>query len=294
MKVFITGITGTIGTALARLHHEQGDEVVGIARSESKIVQWLRDNPGIAQVFSMDVFDLNTMSGKQYCHLASSDRCYHLAALKHVDLCERQIDEACHQNINRTGILSCVCVLEHVPFILISSDKACMPENVYGATKFIAEREVLSKGGAVVRLGNIIGSSGSVFQLWKEAAEKKQPILLTDPMMTRFFIPVQEAAHFLITEPISGKIIAPRMKGICMGKVATRICERYPGSSIQIIGSRPGETRHQWVFPPNSSIKQELGGRLILEPGWTPTNVVSNGPFEWNVDELLKVAGVFS
>jgi FlaA1/EpsC-like NDP-sugar epimerase len=298
MKVFISGISGTLGTSLARYHHQQGDTVVGVSRSESKIVQWLQDNPEVAEVFSCDVDDLVDSRRDESYLLAHSDRCYHCAALKHVDICERQIAEAVDQNIRRTGQLACLCQSLQLPLIFISSDKACCADNVYGATKLIAEREVLQRGGAVVRLGNLIGSSGSVFAKWAQAVKQGQPIQVTDPLMTRLFIPVEEAAIFVATNHLQEQLVAPRMKSACMGKVARYIIDQLgQKTSIQIIGSRPGETRHQYLFPPESRVMvDEQNNRFVLSNHGTyfPNGISSANAPQWDVQELLQAAGVLS
>lgn len=292
MKVFISGVTGSLGTELAHLHHELGDEVVGCARSESKIVEWRRKQD-VATVYTCDINSLGEVGTDVTSELADCDRCYHLAALKHVDICERQPEEAIAQNVHRTTHISHLCKTLGVELIFVSSDKACLPQGVYGATKLLAEIEVLRRDGAVVRFGNLIGSSGSVFQTWKKAVDEKKPIQVTNPLMTRYFIPTITAAQFLIDMPVLGKIVAPCMQSVQIGAVAARIAGSPSSPNIKIIGQRPGETQHQHLFPPESRIKTEPGRHILDKDGtYHAQGMHSLYAEHWNVDRLLELAGV--
>jgi FlaA1/EpsC-like NDP-sugar epimerase len=272
VRVFITGLTGTLGTALARLHHERGDRVWGCARNESRAVEWIRENREVATLFCCDaeaLTRLETDAGKMVIN-RGIDRLYHLAAMKHVDLCEENPDEAITQNVYLTSEVASVCRQFGILFVLASTDKACLPTGVYGATKLLAEKIALREGGAVVRLGNLIGSSGSVFRLWKEALARGERIKLTDPDMTRFFIPVDEAAEFVADSLTAGVVNAPGlMKSVRMGTVALKLTGGVSGK-IDFIGSRPGEEVHQRLWPGHSSFDAT----------------------RWDIDELLREAGV--
>lgn len=283
MKVFITGLTGTLGTALARLHAGRGDEVVGCARSEARAAEWLRSSDTAGELVVGDAFGLGERYGPVIYAALGCERIYHCAAMKHVDLCEANPAEAQQQNVDLTA-----AVLEGgrrlgVPVVFVSSDKACLPQSVYGATKLIGERLAVRAGAAVVRLGNLIGSSGSVFKLWAEARAAGRPIRLTDPEMTRYFIPVEEAARFLESHAVPGKVTAPYMAAVRMGDVTAAI-----GGAVEVVGRRPGETQHQWIatreedvqfFPPPPAHLAGLGFCSATAPRWKPSH-------------LLEVAGV--
>src|ERR1017187_6044126 len=217
MMVFITGLTGTLGTAIAKVHRDRGDVVVGCARSEAKAVEWLRENPDLAILRLCDAKDL-----EQRTMLDGVNKLYHCAAMKHVDMCESDILEAVQQNVHLVDSVSKACYSARIPMVHISTDKACSPCGVYGATKLIAERIALQRGATVVRFDNLIGSSGSVFQLWKQSMDRGQRIRLTDRRMTRFFIPVREAAEYVISVP-HRDCTFPTMKAACMGDVASAL-----------------------------------------------------------------------
>jgi FlaA1/EpsC-like NDP-sugar epimerase len=275
MKVFITGIAGTLGTALTELHLSQGDEVYGCARNEARNSQWkYRDKCGL----------LTCDAGELYPTVISLvktvDIVYHLSAMKHVDLCEKNPIEAWRQNVFITGQLA-EMFREKLRFS--STDKACLPQGVYGATKLTAERIVIRTGGAVVRFGNLIGSSGSVLHLWKTAKDAGRKITLTDPQMTRYFIGVQDAAKFMATQSVSGKVSVPDPMLSCkIGDMANSFGE------VEITGPRPGETRHQWLLAPGDHVIKD-NGRIILDnSGIECTSGMNSSSAErWKIQDLL-------
>lgn len=252
MKVFITGMTGTLGTAIAAHHRTLGHAVYGCARSEVAAVAWLRDNDSILRV--RDAVHLDRLLRIS----PGIDRVYHCAAVKHIDMCEVNIADAVQQNIDLVDEVSMVCRDWQIPWVHVSTDKAFAPTSVYGATKLIAERIALQRGAAVVRFGNLIGSSGSVFKLWAAGQRK-----LTDPNMTRFFLPVYGAAEFCV-HACPG-LTYPTMKAVRMGDVATRL-----GGGFECIGLRPGETLHQFI---DEGVSSEHAER-------------------WDIDGLLQEAGL--
>lgn len=266
MKVFITGMAGTLGTALAVEHRRRGDEIAGCSRNELNGLKWRAEHSDLGHLYIADAFDL----GKSFdavSWLRGVDKLYHCAALKHVDVCEQQPMEAMGQNVELTDVIVRACKEAGVPVTLASTDKACRPDSVYGATKLLAERIVLNAGGTVVRLGNLIGSSGSVFQTWKEQLQRGEPITLTDPRMTRFFMLVKHAAQFMASVFRPGRYVPP-LKSARMGLMAATMVDDL--KKIKEIGLRPGETLHQWITDEQSSENAE----------------------RWNVRELLQEVGV--
>lgn len=270
MKVFITGLSGTLGTALARLHSEKGDEVWGCARSEDRCLRWRRENSGIARLIIGDCINLLNPLHAICAILPTCERLYHCAAIKHVDVCEENIVEAINQNVMATAAVAVACHNNAVEMVLASTDKAYKPMGVYGATKLQAEKLTLSHGGVVVRFGNLIGSSGSVFKLWADAVKRGERIKLTHPDMTRYFLPVKKAAQFMAgcwaskNSALRG-VSWPRMKSARMGDIATAL-----GAGIDVIGMRPGETMHQELAEGVSSENAE----------------------RWTICELLEEAGI--
>ncbi|WP_280770883.1 polysaccharide biosynthesis protein [Salipaludibacillus daqingensis] len=133
------------------------------------------------------------------------DVIYHAAAHKHVPLMERNPEEAFKNNTIGTMNVAKASDFHSVnTFVLISSDKAVNPTSVMGATKRLAEMVVqdMNKSSetnfAVVRFGNVLGSSGSVIPLFKKQIEKGGPITITHPEMVRYFMTIPEASRLVI------------------------------------------------------------------------------------------------
>lgn len=287
MRVFLVGITGSVGTALALLHASRGDQVWGCARSEVTAVRWLAEHPRLATLFLADAYDLDNRLSDAGRALAACDRVYHVAAMKHVNLCEEQPATAVFQNVCVTADLAALCERYSIPMVFVSSDKACLPGGVYGATKLAAERIALRHGAAVARLGNLIGSSGSVFTTWAAAAKNGDWLAVTDPAMTRFFLPISAAAAFLADCVEPGVVVIPSgMRSAVMGEVARQI------GATRVTGARPGETLHQWLVAPGERVAEEPG-RLVLGRGEVCAEGITSERWpRWNTGELLREAGV--
>lgn len=290
MRVFITGITGTLGTAIAQYHHSNGDEVVGCGRSESKLAAWNQTYEGVGKALLGDCLNLAVENSSIYQLVMTCAKVYHCAALKHVDLCESQPQEAYRQNIGGIDVVSYVCHRYGIPLVFISTDKACLPQGVYGATKLIGEAIALSRNAAVVRFGNLIGSSGSVFQKWAEATRLGNPIQITDPEMTRYFISVKEAARFAAEDSTVGRVRMPVMKAVQLGELAKEM-----KALVEIIGRRPGETQHQYLVAPGEVASVDYHTNVItLGIGATGNEhlrrLTSEDARRWNYRELLDIA----
>jgi UDP-N-acetyl-D-glucosamine 4,6-dehydratase len=128
----------------------------------------------------------------------------HAAAYKHVPLCEENVEGAILNNIIGTKNAIDLSIKYGVDrFVLISTDKAVRPTNVMGATKRIAElyaQNVNSKDTLItgVRFGNVLGSSGSVIPKFKKLIENNQPLTITDPEITRYFMLIPEACQLVL------------------------------------------------------------------------------------------------
>lgn len=293
MRVLISGLTGTLGTALAALHHSRGDTVFGCARSEARAVEWLRTHADLGTLFLCDaraIADPRTDIGRL---LPTVSVVYHCAAMKHVDLCEQQPWEATKQNVKRVSVVASACANAGNLCVFVSSDKACLPYGTYGATKLIAENVALKAGAAVVRLGNLIGSSGSVFAAWDAAVKRGEPIKVTDPAMTRYFMAVDDAAKFIADDAVPGHVSLPAdLLAARMGDVADAVAS-VSGAEINVTGPRDGETPHQWIVAKGEKVcrKRDI---VILDSGGQPLadGMCSDTAPRWDVGDLLAVAGV--
>jgi len=251
--ILVTGGTGTIGNAIARLaldrHHPK--KVIIYSRDEFKQEQMARrfDSPSI-RFFLGDVRDRDRLERA----LGGVDYVLHAAALKQVTAAEYNPAETIKTNV--FGALNVIdaclnCNVEKI--IALSTDKAVNPLGLYGATKlcsdklFIASNAYAGTGRtrfSVVRYGNVLNSRGSVVELFKEKS-KTGRVPITDPEMTRFVITPQQAAQFII-ESFStmkgGEIFVPKMPSVRIVDLAKAIA---PYCELDIVGTRYGEKIHE-------------------------------------------------
>ncbi len=196
------------------------------------------------------------------------DTIYHAAAYKHVPLVEHNPGEGIRNNVFGTQILARAAVSAGVAhFVLISTDKAVRPTNVMGTTKRLAEMILQAMAAentrtcfAMVRFGNVLGSSGSVVPLFREQIRSGGPVTITDDEMTRYFMTIPEAAQLVIQagamakggevfvldmgEPVKIRDLAVKM--IELSGLAVRD-DANPGGDIEVsvVGLRPGEKLYE-------------------------------------------------
>ena len=284
MSVFITGITGSLGTAISEWHQlNGGGPVFGCARDEERIAKRRESHPAGEHIFCLDARKLEWALTRIVDDYGTHIRkVYHCAALKHVEHGERFPEEAVYQNLAVLEQVILACQWRDCRLVLPSSDKACLPNSVYGATKLIGERMVLNAGFAVVRLGNLIGSSGSVFAKWKAKSDRGEPISITDPEMTRFFLTTSAAAEIAATKAKAREVVVSKMKSIRMGHVA----ELW--KDIKIIGPRDGERTHEWAIVPGTRAKLLDGVFALGQGSIMPDGYVSSEAERWSLTEFAQ------
>jgi len=189
------------------------------------------------------------------------DYVIHAAALKHVPSCHYNPREAVLTNIIGTmNVVDCAIDTHIKKAILISSDKACSPVNLYGKTKAVAE-SLFIQGNvyahlqtrfSCTRYGNVIGSSGSVVPAFLEQ-KKTGTLKITDPEMTRFWLTLDQGAHFVfncLDMMKGGEIFIPKLPSMLIKDIADTIC---PNCKCEIIGIRPGEKLHETLITKDES-----------------------------------------
>lgn len=213
--VMVTGAGGSIGAELCRqVLKQKPKELVLFEHSEFALYAIERDlkkhsSSGEVTIKPVlgSVTDKNRIS--LACQSAKVETVYHAAAYKHVPLVEQNPREAIKNNILGTLYTAEAALDAGVKdFILISTDKAVRPTNTMGGSKRMAELvlQALSdkhKGGsptqfAMVRFGNVLGSSGSVIPLFKQQIKQGGPVTVTDPKIIRYFMTIPEAAQLVI------------------------------------------------------------------------------------------------
>ena len=208
------------------------------------------------------------------------------SALKQVDTCEVSPGESILTNI--VGIENVVNVVNEINppslqhLLLVSTDKACAPVNVYGMCKAIAERMVTSQARTglrrvkylAVRYGNVLESRGSIIPLFRHQADHAPAFTVTDPNMTRFVMTLDQSVD-LIERTLecgqSGETWIPRLPSMRIGDLADLFAERVK-KPIEVIGLRPGEKMHEDLINESESPRARLDGdaHYIIGPAFLP------------------------
>lgn len=173
---------------------------------------------------------------------------FHAAAYKHVTPMERFPEEACQTNIIGTlNVLHASKVYPVEKFIFISTDKAVDPNSIMGATKKVGEIMTKNKGKGyiAVRFGNVLGSRGSVIQIWQRQLAQGKPLTVTDASAERYFMTIEDAIDLVIQASKIGKggetICLDMGKKVNILHLAKEIIKGLNGHPIENIGLRPGE-----------------------------------------------------
>jgi len=256
MKFLITGGTGSLGKALTKKLLENGHDVVIYSRDEGKqALVYKSSRTSRLHCVIGDVRDFDKLNVTFALH--KPDYVIHTAALKRIDDMEFHPDECIKTNIHGSENVAKAAVLHGVrKCILISTDKACQPVNVYGSSKFIAERtftnyDYMSQDTifSSVRYGNVIASRGSFIPLWISLIKENNPIMVTSLDMTRFLFTLNDAVETVLNSvecAEGGEVFIPHIKSYDMKTILVTL-EKYMGKPFQygVMGLRPGEKLHE-------------------------------------------------
>jgi len=250
-RILVTGGTGSWGHELVRqLLPRNPAEVIVFSRSEAAQVAMSREFEDRRLSFRIgDIRDREALVAA----CAGVDYVFHLAALKHVPVCEEQPYEALKTNVLGTQHVIEAAIANRVKRVIyISTDKAANPSNFYGMTKAIGEKLIvyanLLRSGTTfvcVRGGNVLGTNGSVIHLFRQQILEKREVRITDRRMTRFFLTLEDAIRLLFKaseESMGGGIFVMMMPTCRIIDLAEVLMEAY-GRRVPIVetGVRPGE-----------------------------------------------------
>jgi UDP-N-acetylglucosamine 4,6-dehydratase len=255
-RYLITGGTGSLGKALIQklLSLNPQNEIIVFSRDEGKQALSFGNNPGIIRVIGdiRDFQKLNVTMKRHKPHMV-----IHTAALKRIDDMEFHPDECVKTNIMGSENVARAALLNGVEkCILISTDKACQPVNVYGSSKFIAERcftnyDYHSEATifASVRYGNVIASRGSFIPLWLSLLTDGQKIKVTSTDMSRFLFTLEDAVDTVLgalENAQGGEVFIPQICSYDMNTIISAV-EKMHGAPVEydLIGLRPGEKLHE-------------------------------------------------
>lgn len=251
-KVIVVGGTGSLGRSLIRELLMRGTARVKVfARNEFQMISLIAEFPQTnVEAVIGDVRDRSALM--RAC--AGCDTLFHLAALKHVSICEKEPIEAFETNVFGTrNVIDCALDTGIKKVMYVSTDKAINTNCTYGCTKLLGEKLVLSANSRqsetaliIFRSGNLLGSTGSVIPLFRKQIEENGAVSITDERMNRFFIPIDRAARLLVDAVglgAGGEIFLPVMPSLLIKDIAKYMLSQkgLSGNAVNIVGARPGE-----------------------------------------------------
>ncbi|HUH18905.1 UDP-N-acetylglucosamine 4,6-dehydratase (inverting) [Albibacterium sp.] len=290
-SILITGGTGSLGKALTKhilTEFPNIKRLVIFSRDEQKQFQMAQDYP--QNRFPQIRYFIGDVRDKERLIRAMKgiDCVIHAAAMKHVPIAEYNPDECVKTNIHGAQNVIDACLETGVQRVVaLSTDKACAPINLYGATKLASDKLFVAANNitgwnpirfSVVRYGNVMGSNGSVIPFFiKKKKEGKLPI--TDVNMTRFNISLQGGVDMVMHALLNawgGEIFIPKIPSYRIMDVAKAI---GPNCEHLVIGIRPGEKVHEEMITPSDSFyTYDLGKYYTILPA----------THKWSIEDFVK------
>ncbi len=293
--ILVTGGTGSFGQRFIKKISSlyKPKKIIVYSRDEYK--QYLMQKKFPEQNFKFMRFFLGDVRDLDRLKMAmrSVDLVVHAAALKHVPSAEYNPMEYVKTNIYGAENIIQAAISQKVnKVIALSTDKAANPINLYGATKlasdkiFVAANNIVGNQKtlfSVVRYGNVVGSRGSVVQLFNQLIKDKSDFLpVTDKRMTRFWITLDQGVEFVISTfklMRGGEIFVPKIPSIKITDLAKAMA---PNLKIKIIGIRAGEKLHEVMCPNDSHfLTLEFKNHYIIFP--SPRHFDNNKNFALNL-----------
>lgn len=293
--ILVTGATGSFGRKLVETLLARGQPRRLVVYSRDELKQHEMRSDLAARFGAEDMqrlrFFLGDVRDADRLQMATReiDIIVHAAALKQVPAAEYNPSECIRTNINGAENVVQAALRNHVKQVIaLSTDKACNPINLYGATKLASDKTFVAannlSGGigtrfAVVRYGNVVGSRGSVVPLFRQLiANGATALPITDERMTRFWITLQQGVDFVLSSLAmmrGGEIFVPKIPSMKMPDLARAM---LPGAEFNIIGIRPGEKLHEiMIAEDDAPLTVELADRYVIEPAFN----------EWNRQSFL-------
>ncbi len=265
--ILVTGGTGSIGLVLIKQLIKCKPKHIRIFSNDENSIVEIKELIGEDKMFQFMVGDVRDKDRLRLA-IRNVDIVFHAAAMKHIDICEQNPFDAVKTNVVGTSNILEVAIIENVSkFIFISTDKATNPTSTLGGSKLLAERltsDASSYVGtgktkfAIVRFGNVIGSRGSVFQIFQKQIVNGKPLTNTDARMTRFIMSISEAAQMILKvthKAKDGEIFILKMPSVRIEDLAVgmlkvfkkRFAKSSISSKIKISKSRERERFHEFL-----------------------------------------------
>ena len=248
MRILITGGVGFFGKAFAANALQMGHVVCIYSRNEYSqflMRQEFKDHENL-RWFIGDVRDIERLKRS----MNGVETVIHAAALKRIE-----VGEYCPDELVKTNTVGAINVIEAAMqtgvknVVALSTDKAAAPYNAYGASKLLSEKLFLAANNmsgvhgtkfAVVRYGNVSGSTGSVIPTWRKLLAEGKKLTITNPNMTRYWMDIQEAVDMVAASIGRRDMAIPSLAAYRVGDLAEAM-----GGEIEVTGLRPGEKMHE-------------------------------------------------
>jgi FlaA1/EpsC-like NDP-sugar epimerase len=264
-RIFISGATGSWGHTLTRMLLANYDPLEIICFSRGELQQVLMQRKFRDPRLKFVIGDVRDYEAVRFA-MRDVDVVFHLAALKHVPICEDHPQEAIKTNITGTTNIVNAAIENRVAKVIdVSTDKAVEPLNLYGMTKSVGEKLIIQANDlsdytkfVCIRGGNVMGSNGSVIPYFVEQIKSGGPITITDLEMTRFFLTLEEAIQLLFRatrDSIGGETFVMNMPACYIRDVATVLMEHYGQVDIKEIGSKPGEKLDEMLISKHEALQ---------------------------------------
>ena len=279
--ILITGAGGSIGSALAlRLAFLVSPSLILLDTSENGLhdlqrkLHDLQRSFGKSEATEPATFILGSAGDRLLMEelFAAHEPgiVFHAAAHKHVPIVEEQPLAAIANNVFGTENVTAVAAAHSARVVLLSTDKAVAPASLMGATKRVAEEMALASSGTVLRLGNVLGSRGSVTEEFARQIARGGPLTVTDPSARRYFLTMDEAVNLLLIAAAQSDfsaLLAPALPAT--HSIVELACfmarELAPDRKIAIefIGLRPGDKLTEMLWTRADHIHSVGSGNLV-------------------------------
>jgi len=266
--LLITGGTGSFGHAvLKRFLNSDIKEIRIFSRDEKKQDDMRHELQNEKVKFYIgDVRDRHSVDDA----MSGVDYVFSAAALKQVPSCEFFPMQAVYTNIEGTNNVLDSAIRHNVKnIVVLSTDKACYPINAMGMTKALMEKVAIAKGRALgknaetkiccTRYGNVMASRGSVIPLWIQQIKENKVITVTDPMMTRFMMTLDDAVDlvlFAFENGQNGDLFVQKAPSATLDVLAQAIKMLYKSNvEVKVIGTRHGEKLYETLVTREEMVK---------------------------------------
>lgn len=315
-RVMVTGSGGSIGSELCRqLIRFEPDVLVLVGHGENSIFlieselrRFLSEHPASPteiRTIIADVRDVDRLD-----HMFRKHRpeiIYHAAAHKHVTLMEANLTEAITNNVAGTrNLLRLADQYDVERFVMISTDKAVNPTSIMGSSKRIAELLVgdaarrTERAFVAVRFGNVLGSRGSVVQIFRKQIERGGPVTVTDAEAERYFMTIPEAVQLVLQAGAMGRggevfvlDMGEPVKIMDLAKDLIRLSGMKEGRDVDIVvtGLRPGEKVTEALFREDEAVERTEHEKIMVCRN-RAVNILNGNDddFDNNIERLIDAA----